>query len=67
MKKIVVNHSKKKETRKRKTINLIVYLTIRTLVIISLIAQAFRGNWNNVFLCVLTLILFTLPTFLSKK
>ena len=67
MKKKVVNHSKKKEIRKRKTINLIVYLTLRTLVIISLIAQAFRGNWNNVFLCVLTLILFTLPTFLSKK
>ena len=67
MKKKAVNHSKKKEIRKRKTINLIVYLTLRTLVIISLIAQAFRENWNNVFLCVLTLILFTLPTFLSKK
>lgn len=67
MKKKEVNSSKPKNSKKRKRINLIVYLTLRGLVIISLIAQAFRGNWNNVFLCVLTLILFTLPTFLSKK
>lgn len=55
---------KKKEKR---TINITVYLVLRILVIISLIGQALRGNWNNVFLCVLTLILFTLPTFISKK
>ena len=67
MKKKEVNSYKPKNSKKRKRINLIVYLTLRGLVIISLIAQAFRGNWNNVFLCVLTLILFTLPTFLSKK
>ncbi len=67
MKKKEVNSSKPKNSKKRKRINLIVYLTLRGLVIISLIAQAFRGNWNNVFLCILTLILFTLPTFLSKK
>ena len=54
--------------RKHKsTINIIVYFTLRILVLISLIGQAIRGNWNNVFLCILTLILFTLPTLLTKK
>lgn len=57
---------KKNITDKSKT-NIIIYLLLRTLVIISLIAQGFHGNWNNVFLCVLTLILFTLPDLLSKK
>ena len=36
-------------------------------MIISLIAQGLRGNWNNVFLCIITLILFTVPTFISEK
>lgn len=67
MKNKIEKKSKKKEAKKKRTINLTVYLTLRGLVIISLIAQAFHGNWNNVFLCVLTLIFFTLPTFLSKK
>lgn len=56
------------EKRKHKsTINIIVYFTLRILVLISLIGQAIHGNWNNVFLCILTLILFTLPTLLTKR
>ena len=58
---------KKLKKREKMTINITVYLVLRILVVISLIGQAIRGNWNNVFLCVLTLILFTLPTFISKK
>lgn len=44
-----------------------VYLTLRTLVIIIMIRQIFLGEWNNVFLCILTLILFLIPTFIEKK
>lgn len=44
-----------------------VYLTLRVLVILCMVLQGLNGNWENVFLCVLTLILFTLPTIVSKK
>jgi len=60
--------SKEVKTKKNKRkINLTVYLTLRFLVILSMIGQAFNGNWNNVMLCILTLILFTFPTLISKK
>lgn len=44
-----------------------VYLILRTLVIIIMIRQIFLGEWNNVFLCILTLILFLVPTFIERK
>lgn len=44
-----------------------VYLILRTLVIIIMIRQIFMGEWNNVFLCILTLILFLVPTFIERK
>lgn len=44
-------------------INIILYF----LVISSLFIQAIRGNWNNVFLCAITLILFTIPYIINKK
>lgn len=52
---------------KEKRINLIVYLILRFFVIICMVDQGFRGNWNNVVLCVATLVLFTFPTILSRK
>lgn len=44
-------------------INVILYF----LVIASLVVQIFRNNWNNVFLCAITLVLFTIPYFVNKK
>ena len=44
-----------------------VYFILRLLVVLTLIAQFFNGNFENVFLCVLTLFLFTLPSFLERK
>ena len=44
-----------------------VYFILRLLVIVTLVAQFFNGNFENVFLCVLTLFLFTLPSFLERK
>lgn len=58
--------SKNKITNKSK-LNIIIYFTLRVLVIISLIAQGIHGNWNNVFLCVVTLILFTFPDLISRR
>lgn len=56
-----------KQQKQKFKINLAVYLILRFLVIISMVGQGMRGNWNNVFLCIFTLILFTLPTFISNK
>ena len=45
----------------------IVYVTLRALVIASLVAQVLHRNYENVFLCVLTLFLFTLPSFIERS
>ena len=57
----------RKTKSSKKTKNITIYFVLRILVVISLVGQAIRGNWNNVFLCVGTLLLFTMPTFLSKQ
>ena len=46
---------------------LIIYVILRFLVILSIIFQIIRNNWNNVFLGILTLFLFTIPYFVDKK
>ena len=43
-----------------------VYVVLRVLVVLVLVAQAFNRNFENVFLCVLTLFLFTLPSFIER-
>ncbi len=53
--------------RKNKTSVLIVYLILRILVVATLIAQVFNRNFENVYICVLTLILFLAPSFLESK
>ena len=45
----------------------IVYFTLRILVIAMLVLQLLNRNYENVFLCVLTLVLFTLPTLLERQ
>lgn len=60
------NNNKKRKTKiKREKIT--VYFVLRFLVIVCMVAQGMHSNWNNVFLCILTLILFTFPTLISKK
>ncbi|WP_207725377.1 hypothetical protein [Acetobacterium malicum] len=44
-----------------------VYVSLRILVVLVLVAEIFNRNYNNVFLCVLTLILFMIPNFLNKR
>lgn len=45
----------------------VVSLILRLSVILVLIAQVFNRNYENVFLCVLTLFLFTMPTMLERN
>ena len=56
--KILSNYDKK---------DLSIYFVLRALVIIVMIRQVFVGNWNNVFLCIFTLILFFVPSIIDKK
>ena len=56
-----------KEAKEKRKLNIIVYLSLRILVIASMILQGLNHSWNNVALCILTLLLFTIPTLISKK
>ena len=44
-----------------------VYLLLRASVILVMVAQFFNRNYENVFLCILTLILFLLPSLIERK
>ncbi|MGN1098151.1 MAG: hypothetical protein ACI4SS_04580 [Clostridia bacterium] len=44
-----------------------IYLILRILVIASMVLQFLNGNYENCFLCLLTLLLFTLPGFVEKN
>lgn len=44
-----------------------VYVVLRILVILVMVAQFFNRNFENVFLCGLTLVLFLMPTVFEKK
>ncbi len=61
------NIKKKGIVPKNKRVNLIVYLVLRFFVIICMIDQGIRGNWNNVALCIATLILFLMPSLLARR
>ena len=58
---------KKNKVKKYRKRDLTVYIVIRLLVILTIVIQAIRGNFENVFLCILTLILFTIPSIIDKK
>lgn len=58
---------KEKKVRKYRKRDLTVYVVLRLLVILTIVIQAIRGNFENVFLCILTLILFTIPSIIDKK
>lgn len=54
------------ELREHKS-SLFVYLLLRTLVILCGVLQFFNGNYENVFLCILTLMLMVLPSALQLQ
>ena len=51
----------------RKGVVTTVYLVLRLLVILVMVAQFFNRNFENVFLCILTLVLLLLPTVLERR
>ena len=57
---------KKKYTETSKK-SIAVYLVLRILVVVSMVFQIILGNFQNAMLCIVALILFTLPTIVSEK
>ena len=52
------------EIREHKS-TFIVYVVLRALVVLCLVLQVLKHNYENVFLCILTLFLFMMPSFLQ--
>ena len=52
--------------RRKRTVA-VVYFTLRLLVIAVMVAQFFNGDFESVFLCGLTLVLFLLPTVFERE
>lgn len=50
-----------------KKVVLRVYNVLRFLVILTMLAQIFNGNYENVYICILTLVLFALPSFIERR
>ena len=56
----------KEEVKNHKTV-FVVYVVLRLLIIGVAVASFISGNYQNVLLCALSLVLFMLPTFVSKN
>ena len=54
------------QTLRRKRVVAAVYILLRFLVILVMVAQFFNRNYESVFLCLLTLVLFLLPTIFER-
>lgn len=63
---LISKEAVKMEIREHKS-SFIVYILLRTLVILMMILQFFHQNYQNVFLCLLTLILFTVPSIIQVE
>ena len=44
-----------------------IYIILRVLVVATMVAQFFNRNYENVLLCLLTLVLFTLPSIFERR
>ena len=56
----------KKARREKRSVTM-VYILLRTSVVLVMLAQIFNRNFENVFLCVLTLLLFMMPSLMERK
>ena len=60
----VLNKAMHMELREHRS-SFIVYVVLRALVILMMILQIFNRNYENVFLCILTLLLLSMPSFIQ--
>ncbi len=66
-----MNNNKKENKKLNRKVNIkrdiTIYVILRLIVLIILIRQLISGNYENVFMCILTLILFTIPSIIDKR
>ncbi len=55
------------QMRQKKNGTFFVYFVLRFLVLVATVFSAFQRNYESMFLCILTLVLFLVPSFLEKK
>ena len=60
------NYIKEKYKRTKKK-SLIVYFILRFLIIVCMTTAILRKEWNSAILCLLSLALFIIPTFIEDK
>ena len=60
----IMKRALKMELREHKS-SFIVYVVLRALVILMMVLQILNGNYENVFLCILTLLLLLVPSFVQ--
>ena len=56
----------REELKGKKTV-VTIYIILRVLVILTMVAQFLNGNFENVFLCILTLLLLLAPAFIQVQ
>lgn len=56
-----------REKFKKEPFLIVTYFLLRMIVIVVMVLQARNGNYMNVFLCLLTLLLFTVPSFIEHR
>ncbi len=62
-----MNHLNDAEKKKKSDKRKIIHVVLSVLVILVMIRQFFMGNYSNVFTCILTILLFTIPTFVDHR
>ncbi len=58
---------KLREIKNNKTAVITVYILLRLSVVAVMVIQFFNKNYNDVFLCLLTLVMFLVPGFIERK
>lgn len=64
---MIIFNEIKKSYKEAKKSTIVVYLILRTLVILIMIRQLILGEYSNAFFCLLSLILFTIPFRIQKR
>ena len=52
---------------KNKKVVMTIYWVLRALVILTMLAQVLNGNYENVYICLLTLVLFMMPSVVERR
>lgn len=61
------NEDSRRRIRGNQKLVCIIYIVLRVLVLITMVSQIVNRNYENVYICLLTLILFMIPSFVERR